>query len=95
MSSDAGASPTAASVTDYVQKHHIHVLLDRMVKDILVEKPTESDPWMLRWFLEQHRLECAKKHRDQSPAKGTLGSVGSVDDVEDTDMPLRSTSPTR
>ncbi len=55
------------SVGDYVQRHNIHLLLDRMVKDILCEKPNDSDSWMLRWFLEQHRLECEEKHRHNSP----------------------------
>ncbi|CUI15476.1 Hypothetical protein, putative [Bodo saltans] len=50
------------SVVDYVQSHNIHILLDRMVKDILVETPKDSDAWMLRWFLEQHRQSCAQKH---------------------------------
>ena len=61
------SSAERASVSDYVQQHNIHLLLDRMVKDILTERPQDSDSWMLRWFLEQHRLECEEKHRHNSP----------------------------
>mmetsp|Transcript_12760 Transcript_12760/g.14650 ORF Transcript_12760/g.14650 Transcript_12760/m.14650 type:complete len:99 (+) Transcript_12760:46-342(+) len=58
----------APSVTTYVQRHQVHLLLDRLVKDLLVEKPMDSDAWMLRWLLEQHRQACAKKHLHATPS---------------------------
>lgn len=54
-------------VAQYVKRHHIHLLLDQLVKDILVEKPKDCNSWMLRWFLERHRLACEERHIRSSP----------------------------
>eukprot|EP00658_Telonema_sp_P-2_P003948 TRINITY_DN11480_c0_g1_i1.p1 TRINITY_DN11480_c0_g1~~TRINITY_DN11480_c0_g1_i1.p1 ORF type:complete len:112 (+),score=25.35 TRINITY_DN11480_c0_g1_i1:52-387(+) len=34
-------------VASYVKHHRIHVLLDKLVKDLLTEKPADSAAWML------------------------------------------------
>lgn len=51
----------------YLRDHNVHVLLDRLVKEVLVEKPADSSTWMLRWFREQHRLQCEERYRQNSP----------------------------
>jgi hypothetical protein len=42
-------------------------MLDKMVRSMLAEKPKEPSTWMLRWFLEQHRLQCEERYRHNSP----------------------------
>ena len=62
-----GTPTPSGGVSMYVRHHNIHILLDRMVKDILLDKPEDSDAWMLRWFLEQHRQDCAERHKNSAP----------------------------
>lgn len=75
------SSPTAAhppkvvDVASYVKHHRIHVLLDRLVKDLLLEKPADSAAWMLRWFVERHRLACEERHLRLSPQRNAVGSL--------------------
>eukprot|EP00164_Ancoracysta_twista_P021493 GFYU01039090.1.p1 GENE.GFYU01039090.1~~GFYU01039090.1.p1 ORF type:complete len:252 (+),score=11.92 GFYU01039090.1:89-844(+) len=66
-------------VASYVKHHRIHVLLDKLVKDLLTEKPADSAAWMLRWFVERHRLACEERHMKSSPQRGS-GVGGGVDD---------------
>ena len=60
--------PTNVTSNGYIEKHNLHWLLDRMVRDILQEKPNDPDNWMIRWCLEQHRAACEKKHLLHSSA---------------------------
>ena len=40
----------------YLQQHRIHVLVDRLVRDLLEERPDDPSAWMQRWLLEEQRL---------------------------------------
>lgn len=89
-SGDLPSAPSSSQVDlltpqEYLQQHEIPYLLDRMVKDLLVEKPSDSSKWMLRWFLEQHRLQCAEKHLHNSP--NYKQRTSSIDDIADSCVP--------
>ena len=51
----------------YLQSHDVHILLDKMIREVLVEKPKDAHKWMLRWFLERHRVQCEERYRHNSP----------------------------
>ena len=74
--SGAGGGGGGVDVASYVKQHRIHVLLDKLVKDLLTEKPADSAAWMLRWFVERHRLACEERHMKSSPQRGS----GAVDE---------------
>ena len=50
----------------YLTRHGIHVVVDRLVRDILKERPDEPNSWMQRWLLEEHRAQCARKIQNQN-----------------------------
>jgi hypothetical protein len=53
----------------YLSRHGIHIIVDRLVRDILVEKPRDPGPWMQRWLFEHHRQQCAQRHSMSPLAK--------------------------
>lgn len=52
---------------EYLKSHNVHLELDQMIREMLQEKPTEANQWMLRWFLERHRMQCEARYMHNSP----------------------------
>jgi hypothetical protein len=60
--SQDGGPPGREAPGAYLARHGVHTVVDRMVRDILSEKPSDPGPWMQRWLLEHHRQQCAERH---------------------------------
>jgi hypothetical protein len=73
-----GAAATAvqqsAAVAAYLRKHRVNVLVDRMVRDLLEERPANSGAWMLEWLAAEH----AKRDRRLHASSSAAGSTGSA-----------------
>ena len=67
-SSPSPAPKSLEAPAAYLRRHHIHVVVDRLARDILREQPEEPTLWMQRWLLEEHRKQCAAKHQQQQAA---------------------------
>ena len=72
---DSTAESAIEPVSSYLQRHRIHVLVDRLVRDLLEERPADSGAWMQRWLLEEHRQECAEKHSRSPHASSTIAAA--------------------
>ena len=72
----AGAKPPPPleAPTAYLARHGIHVVVDRLARDILREQPTDPSLWMQRWLLEEHRKRCAAKHAEHHRAASAAAS---------------------
>jgi hypothetical protein len=67
----ATAVQQSAAVAAYLRKHRVNVLIDRMVRDLLEERPANSGAWMLEWLAAEH----AKRDRRLQASGGAAGSA--------------------